>query len=297
MFSRRRMRIAVLAMGVMLAVSACGRAGAQEELPTLLIGGIPDQDVSLLEERFDGVADYLSAELDIPVAYQPSVDYAALVTAFSSGDITLGWFGGLTGVQARLETPGAEAVAQRPIDTEFHSVFIAHQSVEASSLTELAGLSFTFGSESSTSGHLMPRFFLSEAGVDPESAFSTVGYSGSHDTTWSLVEAGSYDAGVLNGSVWGRAVDEGQVDTNVVRVVERTPPYFDYHWVVHPDIDDIYGAGTVDALTEALLTMAAKGSEAQDVLRLFGAESFIETKSENYAAIEQVARSLGLIDG
>lgn len=81
-----------------------GRAGIDGDArPTLAIGGIPDQDVALLEERFGGLAEYLSAELDPPVRYQPATDYAAVVTAFANGDVQLGWFGGLTGVQARLE--------------------------------------------------------------------------------------------------------------------------------------------------------------------------------------------------
>jgi phosphonate transport system substrate-binding protein len=278
-------------------VAGCGGGRSGADTPTLLIGGIPDQDVAVLEERFTGIAGYLSDALGIPVAYQPSVDYAAVVTAFANGDILLGWFGGLTGVQARLETPGAHAVVQRPIDTEFRSVFIAGGDVDAGSMADLAGLSFTFGSESSTSGHLMPRYFLTQAGVDPESDFTTVGYSGSHDTTWKLVESGSFQAGALNASVFQRAVEQGQVDTDRVRVVEHTPPYFDYHWVAHPAIDERYGAGTTQRLVDALVAMPDAGPEARELLRLFEDQRFIPTSDDNYAAIEQVARALGLIRG
>lgn len=284
----------VAACGLLIFLAGCG-AGAAPDQPTLLIGGIPDQDVAILEERFNGIAEYLSKEVGIPVAYQPSVDYAAVVTAFANGDIMLGWFGGLTGVQARLETPGARAIVQRPIDTEFRSVFIAGRGVEASTLSDLVGRSFTFGSESSTSGHLMPRYFLTEAGVDPETGFSVLGYSGSHDTTWKLVEAGSFEAGVLNQSVWERAVDQGQVDTQRVRLVEATPPYFDYHWVAHPELDTVHGAGTTARIVEALLAMGGAGGDAREILGLFGDDAFVATDDENYAAIERVARDLGLV--
>lgn len=279
-----------------LLLTGCGGAAGEEQEP-LVIGGIPDQDVAVLEERFGGVAEYLSAELGIPVRYQPSVDYSAVVTAFANGDVQLGWFGGLTGVQARLETPGAQAVAQRPIDTEFRSVFIVGADVPATGIADLAGHSFTFGSESSTSGHLMPRYFLTEAGVDPDTAFDgKPGYSGSHDKTWKLVEAGSFDAGVLNASVWDRAVEEGQVDTSRVRELQRTEPYYDYHWVVHPEIDEEFGAGTTDRLVAALLRMDEAG-EAQRTLELFEDSEFIPTENGNYDRIEKVARSLGLIGG
>lgn len=280
---------------LVLVLTGCGASAGDEPEP-LVIGGIPDQDVAVLEERFGGLADYLSAELGIPVRYQPSVDYAAVVTAFANGDVQLGWFGGLTGVQARLETPGARAVAQRPIDTEFRSVFIVRAGDPAQRIEDLAEHRFTFGSESSTSGHLMPRYFLTEAGIDPETDFDgRPGYSGSHDKTWKLVEAGSFQAGALNESVWDRAVREGQVDTTVVRELARTPPYFDYHWVTHPEIDETYGAGTSDRLVRALLRMDQAGSEAQRILELFEDDEFIRTENGNYDRIEQVARSLGLI--
>lgn len=290
-------RLIALLAALALLTTGCGGASGDQPEP-LLIGGIPDQDVAVLEERFGGLAEYLSAEVGIPVRYQPSTDYAAVVTAFANGDIKLGWFGGLTGVQARLETPGAQAVAQRPIDKEFRSVFVVRADDPATDLAGLAGHSFTFGSESSTSGHLMPRSFLTEAGIDPDADFNgRPGYSGSHDKTWKLVEAGSFQAGVLNESVWDRAVEQGQVDTSKVRELQRTPPYVDYHWVVHPEIDEEYGAGTTQRIVDALLRMDRAGGEAPRILELFEDTAFVETQNSNYDKIEQVARSLGLVRG
>lgn len=296
---RPRAAVAALAACVLL-LSACGGAGAGadgDDPPVLRIGGIPDQELSVMEERFGGLADYLSQELDIPVEYRPSTDYAAVVTAFRNDDVLLGWFGGLTGVQARLGRDGAEAIAQRPRDEEFHSVFIAGRDVEASSLEDLRGTTFTFGSESSTSGHLMPRHFLREAGVDPETDFAErPSFSGSHDRTAKLVEAGSFEAGALNETVWDRLVSDGEVDTDAVRVVERTPAYVDYHWVANPALDEVYGEGTVEAVEEALLAMDEEGGEqAQQVLELFETDEFIPTENDNYATIESIARDLELI--
>ncbi|CAA9358815.1 MAG: ABC transporter, substrate-binding protein (cluster 12, methionine/phosphonates) [uncultured Frankineae bacterium] len=296
----RRLR-ALLAVAA-LALSACGSGdraadgAADPPTATLVLGGIPDQETALLEERFSGLAAHLSDEVGIPVRYQPSTDYAAVVTAFANGDISLGWFGGLTGVQARLETPGAHAVAQRPIDRTFTSVFVVGRGVEADSLSDLAGLRFTFGSEISTSGHLMPRFFLGQAGIDPETDFDgSPGYSGSHDKTFALVEAGSFEAGVLSESVWDRAVAEGDVDTSRVRKLASSPPFFDYHWLASPEIDEVHGEGTTDRIVDALLSMDSAGPEAQRVLALFEDDSFVETNDDNYTRIEEVARDLGLV--
>ena len=275
--------------------AACASSGGST--PTLVIGGIPDQDVSLLEKRFDGVADLLAAELGIDVEYRPSVTYAALVAGFRHGDVGLAWFGGLTGVQARIADPGSEAIAQRPKDQEFRSVFIVRSGIQAETIEDLTGLSFTFGSESSTSGHLMPRFYLTEAGLDPEADFDgRPSYSGSHDKTWKQVEAGAFQAGALNEAVWQRALDEQNGDTSKVRALAISPSYFDYHWVAGSRLDARYGEGTVDKIRSFLTGLSLDDTEAAETLGLFQTDGFIESDNDNYLAIEDTARQLGLVE-
>ncbi|MBI2867794.1 MAG: putative selenate ABC transporter substrate-binding protein [Chloroflexi bacterium] len=260
---------------------------------TIVIAGIPDQEASILVRRFEGVATYLSKKLGVPAKYVPTVDYSAVVTGFRQGDIHLGWYGGLTGVQARLATPGAQAIAQRPQDERFHSVFIAGTNTGIASLADLKGKTFTFGSESSTSGHLMPRYYIQQVGLTPEKDFNGApGFSGSHDRTAKLVESGAYQAGALNEDVWKRLVQSGQIDTSKVNAFYTTPAYYDYHWVVRPDLDKTFGAGFTERLTKALLEM---GQEDPDTLKVFDADHFITTKNENYKAIESVSRSLGIV--
>ena len=291
------MRVSLVGLaltGFLLLTAACGGSGA----PVLRVGGIPDQDASRLARRYDGFAEYLSQRLGVTVRYIPSADYAAVVTAFQQGNLDLAFFGGLTGVQARLLDPGAQAVAQRERDAEFHSKFIIRRGVPANSLEELAGLAgdltMTFGSESSTSGHLMPRFFLRQVGLDPDSGFKSLpNYSGSHDLTWRLVESGAFDVGVLNEDVWDRAVLGGLVNTNKVRVLETTPPYYDYNWTAASALDEKFGAGFTRKVQEALLALSA--GEHREILELFNTERFITTGNDNYRAIEEVARELGII--
>lgn len=284
-------------VGLVALLAACGSGdeAATEETPTLRIGGIPDQDRSFLEERFGAIADYLSEEVGIPVAYQPSTDYTAVVTAFHNGDVQLGWFGGFTGVQARADVAGAEAIAQRARDAEFHSVFIAAPDLGAESLSDLAGHSFTFGSESSTSGHLMPRHYLREVGIAADEDFTTVGYSGSHDTTAQQVAAGSFDAGALNATVWDSLVEEGEINPDRVEVVERVGPYYDYNWTAHPGIDDVYGEGTIDEIRQALTSMH-EADGGGEILAMFEARRFIPTENENYDTLAQIARDLDMLE-
>ena len=262
------------------------------------MSGIPDQDTTRLARRYGGFSDYLSQQLGVPVQYVTSVDYAAVVTAFTNNDLQLAFFGALTGVQARIQTPDAQAIAQREEDANFHSKLIVRTGLPIYSLDDLkvntADLSITFGSESSTSGHLMPRHFLLEAGIDPEDDFASVpNFSGSHDLTWKLVESGSFDVGALSEAVWERAVREGRVDAGKAREFYTTPAYFNYNWTVQGGLDQVYGPGFTDRLRSALL--ALNPEEHQEILDLFNTERFIDTSNDNYQAIEQVAREQGII--
>ena len=294
---RRLPAFVLLALAGAALVAACGDDDG--DTPVLVIGGIPDQNVSTLERQFGLMAGYLERETGLEVRYAPSIDYAAIVTAFGRGDVQLAWFGGLTGVQAADADPDAVAIAQRPRDAEFHSVFIVQSDLEVDSLEDLAGLSFTFGSESSTSGHLMPRFFLGEAGVDADEDFDGApGYSRSHDQTYKLVEVGAFQAGALSIAVWEAALRDGKVDTSKVRAFLTTPPYFDYNWRASGDLDAVYGEGTTEQIAEALYKLdAGLGEDEAELLDLFQTDSFIATQNENYDAIRTVAEGIGIIRG
>lgn len=272
------------------------------DLEPLSVGAIPDQDPEKLQRLYDKLTSYLSTELGVPVTYQPVTDYAAAVTAFKVGDLDLVWFGGLTGVQARLQVPAAEAIAQRDIDENFHSIFIANTNSglaeieQPSDLTKLKGKTFTFGSETSTSGRLMPQYFLEDAGVEIADFKGEPGFSASHDATLKLVEAGTYEVGALNEQVWLDRVEAGEVDESQVSAIWQTPAYYDYHWVANSDkLDETYGEGFTNEVQSALLKLDNSDPEQAEILDLFGAEKFIETSNENYAQIEAVGRDIGKI--
>ena len=247
------------------------------------------------------MADYLEAELGIPIQYKPVTDYTAAVTAFRVGDLDLVWLGGLTGVQARLQVPGTKAIAQRDIDAKFHSVFIANKKSgipplkKLDELTILKGHTLTFGSESSTSGRLMPQYFLEQAGVKLEDFKGEVGFSQSHDATIRLVEAGTYEVGALNEQIWQSRVNSKEVDLKTVQVIWRTPAYYDYHWAINPRVNERYGEGFVEKVQDALLKLDPNLPEQKEILELFGAAKFIPTENANYAQIEEVGRRIGKI--
>ncbi|MBW4581791.1 MAG: putative selenate ABC transporter substrate-binding protein [Tildeniella nuda ZEHNDER 1965/U140] len=265
------------------------------------IGAIPDQDPEQLQRLYAKLSTYLQQELNVPVTYKPVTDYTAAVTAFKIGDLQMVWFGGLTGVQARLQVPGAEAIAQREIDARFHSIFIANKNsgltpiTNQKGLTALKGKTFTFGSESSTSGRLMPQYFLQQANVKLTDFKGEVGFSKNHDATLKLVQAGTYNAGVLNEKIWLSRLQEGKVDTNKVEVIWRTPSYYDYHWVINPAVKQQFGGDFEEKVRSALLKLNPAVPEQKEILDLFNATKFVPTQNSNYAQIEQVGREIGKI--
>ena len=300
----RRTR-AVLALLTLLA-AGCGDTTGPTAGPgssrTLKISAIPDQDPAKLATINQAMAGYLAAELGVKVEFVPVTDYAATVSLFKTGDLDMVFFGGLTGVQARRQAPGAVLLAQRDIDDAFQSVFIANASAGIQPITDVTQLSvlkgkrFTFGSESSTSGRLMPEYFLDQAGLSSDKDLGgPPGYSGSHDKTVDLVQSGTYEAGALNLQVWKARKEKGTVDLAKVTEVFTTPTYHDYHWMAGPKTNERFGAGFTDRLTAALLSLDGSDPEQAKLLALYGAKRLVPTTAENYREIEEIGRKLKLV--
>ncbi|MFK7917698.1 MAG: putative selenate ABC transporter substrate-binding protein [Ilumatobacter sp.] len=301
-----------------LALTAASCAGSDEstasqsppdsaETVTLRIGAIPDQEPERLQRTYELLSDYLEAELGdvapgIEVEYVPVTEYDSAVTGFAVGDLDTVWFGALTGIQARIAVDGANAIVQRDIDAAFTSVFIARADsgiepvTDVEGLSALAGRSITFGSESSTSGRLMPQAFLEEAGLDIDADFAgSPGFSGSHDATLEVVVAGTFEVGAINSELWDDRVAEGVPGADELIEVFRTPTYPNYHWVAQPDLDERFGDGFTDDFVDALSSLDADDADDAEILDLFGAGAFITTQNENYDAMESTARDAELI--
>lgn len=287
----RRILITVLALAMTLGVSATTVAAEK-----FVFTAIPDQDETRLRERFDKVANYLQDELGVEVEYVPVKSYAAAVTAFRNNQVQLAWFGGLSGVQARLAVPGSQAIAQGYEDPSFETYFIAHKSTGLKPSDDfpagIEGKTFTFGSKGSTSGRLMPEFFIREHfGKAPDEVFERVGFSGDHSKTVALVQSGAYEVGATNFKVWKKEVETGNVDETEVAVIWKTPGYPDYQWTIRGDVDEVYGEGFTDRVKEALI-----GITDPDLLASFPRKSFIPATNADYQPILDTAKEIGLID-
>ena len=257
---------------------------------------IPDQDETHLRDRFDKVANYLSKKLGVEVRYIPVKSYAAAVSAFRNNQVQLAWFGGLSGVRARRAVPGSVAIAQGYEDQYFVTYFIANTKtglIENKSFPKnIAGKTFTFGSKGSTSGRLMPEFYVREAfGKSPEDVFRRVGYSGDHSRTLALVQSGAYEVGALNFKVFEKEKALGKIDETKVRIIWKTPPYPDYQWTIRGDVNKNFGSGFSGKVRNALLEMKDKS-----LLSAFPRKSFVPASNSDYRPILNTAKSIGLID-
>ena len=263
---------------------------------TFVFTAIPDEDESRLQERFGKVAEYLSKELGVDVKYIPVKSYPAAITAFRNNQVQLAWFGGLSGVQARRLVPDSEAIAQGYEDQLFKSYLIANTSAGLSASDNLQealrGKTLTFGAKGSTSGRLMPEFYLREFFKQaPEQVFSRVGFSDDHSRTIAEVQSGAYQIGAVNYTVWDSEVAAGKIDTSKVQVIWTSPTYPDYQWSIRGDVDARFGAGFKEKVRAALLNMKDK-----ELLATFPRESFVPASNADYAPIEETARAINLLD-
>jgi phosphonate transport system substrate-binding protein len=257
----------------------------------LRVTAIPDESPTELARKAAPLVKYLESRVGMKVEFTPVTDYAAAVETMVTRKIDLAWFGGFTFVQANARSGGKMIpIVQRAEDATFRSVFITTDP-SIRQLSDLKGRDFTFGAQSSTSGHLMPRNALLKAGIDPERDFHRIAYSGAHDATIAAVAAGRVQAGALNVSVWEKFVEEHKVDTSKVRVFYTTPPYHDYNWTVHADMP----AALREKLTQAFLDLRPDDPASKEILELQRASRFIPTQASNYRDIEAAARSAGLL--
>lgn len=258
----------------------------------LRVSAIPDESPTELQRKFLPLGEYLSKETGMKVEFTPVTDYVAVVEALATNKIDMAWLGGFTYIQAKIRTNGTvKPIIQRLEDEKFTSKFIVPENSSAKSLGDLKGKTFAFGSPSSTSGHLMPRFYLMKAGINPDKDFKSIAFSGAHDATVAFVASGKAEAGALNSSVWDKLSDAKNPNAEKVKVLHTTPPYHDYNWTVRGGLD----ASVVKKISDAFLKLNVNDPAQKELMDLQRASKYISTKSSNYDEIEKAAIGAGLI--
>jgi phosphonate transport system substrate-binding protein len=282
--------VAGLARGVVVSLALVGAAAQAQQV--LRVTAIPDESPTELARKFAPLGQYLESKLGMKVEWTPVTDYAAAVETVVNRKIDLAWFGGFTFVQANVRSGGKIVpLVQREEDEKFRSVFITEAKSGITKLEDLKGRTLSFGSQSSTSGHLMPRNYLLAAKLNPDVDLKRVAFSGAHDATIAAVASGKVDAGALNISVWEKFVSEKKVDTAQVKVFYTTPAYFDYNWSVHADMPQ----ALQEKIKAAFLALDPNTPQGKEILGLQRATRFVPTKPENYSGIKAAAENAGLL--
>ncbi len=279
-----------LAAALMIFLSGCAKKDDTDALPTLLkIGILPDESKTVLLKRYTPLFEHLSSELGIPYELKIPANYEALNDLFNDGAVDLAYFGGYTFIRAH-RTSNAVPLVMRDIDTRFTSYFFSRVDITAKGITDYKGKRFSFGSRFSTSGHLMPRFFLQEKKIVPESFFSEVRYSGSHDETTKLVNDGIVDIGVANSKIIDTMIVDGRLSEDKIQILWETPPYPDYVWAVQPTISE----SVRTRLRDAFLSLSPANKAHSVILTGVDAGGFLPASSDDFTMLEKISDQMNL---
>ena len=288
----RRSHIATIGLWALAACSPAGGPDSPGHAGPLRVGVLPDQSEEQLRLLYEPLLAYLEAATDLDLELIVPDGYRELLDEFAAGRVQLAWFGGVTFVQA-VQRSGAEPLVLRDVDLEFTSDFLVARHAGAESLEELAGCRFAFGPRLSTSGHLMPRYFLGERGIEPEEHFGEVRHSAGHDQTARWVQDGAVHLAVVNSQVVESMLREGRLSPERVRVLERTPPFRNYVWAVQADL----APRLRGRLLNAFLALASDVPEQAAILESLGAQGFLPASRQDYVELEAAATQLGLAWG
>ncbi len=260
-------------------------SGAIEAPRVLRIGVLPDQNPEILKQRFEPILKYLSEKLRLPCELLVPESYQDLLVLFHERKIDLAYFGGYSYVKARQDDRAIPLVMRR-VDTRFTSLLIVNASSPLQNLESLENRSFAFGSNLSTSGHLMPRYFLQQRNIAPESFFGSVQYSGAHDKTAYWVRDGVVDAGAVNATTLRSMLDKNLIGRNEIRILWETPPYADYVWAIQPQFGENFRARVRDAF----LQLSPENADHDIVLRSLNAIGYIPADPDLFIPLASIAR-------
>ena len=276
------------AAGLLLVALGCKGGGYAGKQP-LRLAMIPSTDPAKIIRDSQPFVKYLEKKTAFPIELTVPTSYAAVVEAIANNQEDIAYLGGFTFLQASRRA-GVLPLVQRERDQNFHSVFITQPGSGINSLTDLKGHSFAFGDVNSTSGHLMPAYYMRAANIDPNLLAKTL-YSGGHDATALAVANRKVDAGAMDELVFRNLMESGKITQQQVKVFYTTPAFFDYVWVARKDLD----AKISDSFADALLNLDASNPENKVLLDLLNASKYLRANDSSYDKLREAARDEGLL--
>jgi phosphonate transport system substrate-binding protein len=184
--------------------------------PELTFAVVPAENASGVTERFAPFIEYLSKELGTKVTLRVANDYAAVIEGQRAGNIQIGYYGPASFARARLTGVKTDAfVIEVNGDGSkgYYSVFYVLAKSPYQKIEDLKGKNLGLVDPNSTSGNNMPRFKMNQLGVDPETYFSKVVFTGSHENAVLALSQGTVDMAAN----WWNSED----DSNLTRMLNK----------------------------------------------------------------------------
>lgn len=276
-------------VGLLLVTVGCsgGRGGRPEQ--TLRLAMIPSTDPGKIVRDSQPLVKYLESETQSRIELVVPTNYAAVVEAIANDRVDIAYLGGFTFVQASRRA-GVLPLVQRERDQNFHSVFITQPKSGINTLADLKGRSFAFGDVNSTSGHLMPAYYMRATNVD-QGVIAKALYTGGHDATALAVANGKVDAGAMDELVFGNMMKSGKITPEQVKVFYTTPAFFDYVWAARKGLEPKLS----ESFADALLKLDASNPEHKALLDLLNSTKYLRADDSSYDKLRQAARDEGLL--
>ncbi|MGJ4914950.1 phosphonate ABC transporter substrate-binding protein [Bradyrhizobium sp. HKCCYLRH2060] len=220
----RRLILAGLA-----ALSFASSASAEDwrtKYPEITFAAIPAENGSGVVERYTPFVNYLSKELGVKVTLRVANDYAAVIEGQRAGNIHIGYYGPASFARARVTGVKTDAFV---IDVNsdgskgYYSVFYVLAKSPYQKLEDLKGKNLGLVDPNSTSGNNMPRFKMSQMGIDPDTYFSQVIFTGSHENAVLALAQGTVDVAA---NWWNNGDDSNltrMLTKNMVKSADGTP--------------------------------------------------------------------------
>src|SRR5580658_1987251 len=191
---RRRTMLAGLASAA-VAPAALAQSW-KSDYPELVYAVVPAENATGVMDRWAPFIDYLSKQLGTKVTLRVANDYAAVIEGQRAGNIHIGYYGPASFARARLIGVKTDAfvIDVNPDGSKgYYSVFYVLANSPYQKLEDLKGKNLGLVDPNSTSGNNMPRLKLNQMGVDPETHFSKVVFTGSHENAVLALAQGTVD--------------------------------------------------------------------------------------------------------
>lgn len=265
---------------------------AQSTQTELSIGLIPEMNVFAQMERFSPLAKYLTEKTGLKINFNILSRYGNIIDRFSAEGMDGAFLGSFTGALA-IQQLGVIPLV-RPVNLDGESTYHAHIYTRKDSgiktVADMKGKKFAFVEKATTAGYLFPLAYLGEHGVlDLDAFFSEYYFAGSHDASLSAV---------LN-----RQADIGASKNTVYDWIRRSDPRVDKEIVVLAESSKVPSNGlcvsselsvdTREKLKTALLELNLS-PEGRAVLLNFKALKFIETNTDDYKPVIEMAEKVGI---